>query len=80
MIDFEKGIFQKFTTDDATENFLIRLSDNSICAINSYLPGLITVTGDLSPLTKPRDRLITKALEDTVRATAEIFKDNGKLK
>jgi hypothetical protein len=72
LIDFEKGIFQKYSTDDSNKKFILDLSNQTIKSIDDHLPGLITFTGDLSPITEARENLTKKAVEDFLKQIAKI--------
>lgn len=73
LIDFEKGYFKKFETDDEDLQFVVDLMKGTITRINRIEDGgTITITGDLSIIKNPRDELIKKALEDSYNRIAEI--------
>lgn len=73
LIDFQEGIFQKITTSSVEDEFLIKTSDNSIRKLGDYLPGLMTITGDLSSISDPRDQLVKKALEEYLMNIDKIY-------
>jgi hypothetical protein len=73
LIDFKRGFFKKVETNDDTSLYIINLKEGTISPCSTFdAGGTVTITGDLSIITAPREKLIEKACEDYLKQIERI--------